>query len=204
MNPMLSPAARPQEPSRRPAANDAAAEEPKRPTVAEVMAKVIQKAEPGTEPETLAGLALRALERELGKGYRDLRTRIMSEWAAEQLRYARSRGRANIIALHSRTADAPPAPGRDRTASVLTAMFRAWFDWPLENTPLGEATKPQLLAEADRYRKVARASQARADWLAAIADALPDDSATVSKTLTEVQVAGMAQQFGVVNDQGGV
>jgi hypothetical protein len=166
------------------------------------------QANPEAEPDELAKMACTALRHELGAAYLELQNYCITQWVMLIIRDSRKDVRDDLAGKKFQqpcvVSHGTQAPSRDRTASALVNMCKSWFTWPLERGLLGNATKSQVMDEAARYRKVAKSSQARCDWLDAIAEALPDDSTTVSKTLTEAQLAQLAQRFGVVTDQGGV
>ena len=64
---------------------------------------------------------------------------------------------------------------RGAVVALANGLSRALLDMPLANgLPLREATRAQLIEQADRYASTARDAGHKAKWLQAIAQSVPD------------------------------
>lgn len=138
-----------------------------------------------------AELLLKMLRTKHRALYKEKANEMMHGWARELVRHAKTAAR------REKSKGQTPAQAQGLSADTIRMATEWWLNWPLSQGMLGDATRPLLLNDSQRYIKSAETQRKRGAWLAAIAEALPDDASKVSDVLNEEAVAKLAAQFGV-------
>jgi hypothetical protein len=131
-----------------------------------------------------------------GEAFTEFAESAITARCLETLRLARHAERAAIIA---RSRELPKATAKRTAADRMSSYAELWYGWPITGgLRLRDAKRGDLIAAADKYLGDAKIYTARGNWLAAIAQAMPDDLARVSDVMTAERVAELARAHEVV------
>ncbi len=111
------------------------------------------------------------------------------------VRDATSKSRA--AACYGVSSEQPARTARNLSSDSASQFAIGVMAYMVGMTPLGEATKVELLSSADRRMKVSRTEAARGQFERTIAERLPDDTTKVKKALKERDIEKIARECGV-------
>lgn len=118
-----------------------------------------------------------------------LRTEAL-EWAAKQLVLNYEHRQRRKIERRSEEYAPPPASNMSNATALAQA---GWMKWVVPNLmkPLGQATKPELRAAAEKCRHHASGTLRSARFVDLVADQLPTDKKKVKQQLSDAELTSL-------------
>ena len=143
------------------------------------------------QPHAAAGLAFAWLKEDEDL-YEEVVTRLVKQACLEQCSKVQRNTRTLITGgarFLPTQRGAHPVPTARRKAALLAGVqqdVRRFMDFPLRHgMPLRKATRMHIQETIDGYKAQTQTMEIRTRWLGRVYGALPDESTTVEKALTE-------------------